>query len=74
MDFGDGVLDLLTLDGFLDRAILDLPLQADELALQGRFGEGGQIAPGLDAVPFGAGFVLALLFLPVLVDCTTAAG
>jgi len=33
VDLGDGVLDLLAFDGFLDRAILDLPLQADKLAL-----------------------------------------
>ena len=48
MDFGDGVLDLLALDGFFDHAILDLPLQADELALLERFGEVGEIAPGVD--------------------------
>jgi hypothetical protein len=66
VDLGDGVLDLLALDGFLDRAILDLPLQADELALLERLGEVGEIAPGVDAVPFGAGFVLALLVLPAL--------
>jgi hypothetical protein len=29
-------------------------------------GEGGEIAPGVDAVPFGAGFVLALFVLPAL--------
>jgi hypothetical protein len=46
--------------------ILDLPLQADELALQERLGEGGEIAPGVDAVLFGAGFILALLVLPTL--------
>ena len=66
MDLDDGVLDLLALDGFFDRAILDLPLQADELALQERLGEGGEIAPDVDAVPFGAGFVLALIVLPAL--------
>ena len=61
VDLGDGVLDLLALDGFFDRAILDLSLQVDELALQERLGEGGEIAPGIDAVPFGAGFILALV-------------
>jgi hypothetical protein len=44
VDLGDGVLDLLTPDGLFDRAILDVPLQADELALQERLGEGGEIA------------------------------
>ena len=66
MDLGDGVFDLLALDGFLDRAILDLPLQADELPLLERLGEVGEIAPGIDAVPFGAGFIIALVVLPAL--------
>ena len=66
MNFGDGVLDLLALDSLFDRAILDLPFQADKLALQERLGEIGEIAPGVDAVPFCAGFVLALLVLPAL--------
>ena len=66
MDLGDGVFDLLALDGFFDRAMLDLLLQADEPALLERLGEVGEIAPGVDAVPFGAGFVLALLVLPAL--------
>jgi hypothetical protein len=66
VDLGDSVFDLLALDGFLNRAILDLPLHADELALYERLCEGGEIAPGVDAVPFGAGFVLALLVLPAL--------
>ena len=66
MDLGDGVLDLLTLEVLFDRAILDLSLQADELALLERLGEVGEVAPGIDAVPFGAGFVLALVVLPAL--------
>jgi len=66
VDLGDGVLDLLALEGLFDLVILDLPLQADELALQERLGEGGEIAPGVDAVLFGAGYILALLVLPTL--------
>ena len=66
VDLGDGVLERLTLDIFLDRPVLDLPLQADELPLLERLGEVGEIAPGIDAVPFGAGFVLALIVLPAL--------
>jgi len=57
------VLERLALDIFLDRPVLDLPLQADELALLERLGEAGEIAPGLDAVPFGARFVFALVAL-----------
>ena len=66
VDLGDGVLERLTLDIFLNRPVLDLPLQADELPLQKRLGEVGEIAPGVDAVPFGAGFILALVVLPDL--------
>ena len=39
MDLGDGVLERLTLDIFFDRPVLDLALQADELALLERLGE-----------------------------------
>jgi hypothetical protein len=66
VDLGDGVFEWLTLDIFLDRPVLDLPLQAEELPFQERLGEIGEIAPGVDAVPFGAGFVLALVVLPAL--------
>lgn len=66
VDLGDGVLERLALDIFLDRPVLDLPLQADELPLQERLGEVGEIAPGVDTVPFGAGFVLAFVVLPAL--------
>jgi len=50
---------LVTLDIFLDHPVHDLPLKADELALQERLDDAGGIAPGVDAVPFCAGFVLA---------------
>ena len=66
VDLGKGVLERLALDIFLDRPVLDLPLQADELPFQKRLGEVGEIAPGVDAVPFGAGFVLALVVFPAL--------
>ena len=66
MDLSNGVLERIARDIFLDRPALDLPLQADELALQERLCETGEIAPGVDAVPFGAGFVLALIVLPAL--------
>jgi len=55
VDLGDGVLERLAFDIFLDRPVLDLPLQADELPLKKRLGEVGEISPGVDAVPFSAG-------------------
>jgi hypothetical protein len=66
VDLGDGVLDLLALNGLFNRAILDLRLHADELAFLERLGKVGEIAPGIDAVPFGADFLLALFALPAL--------
>jgi hypothetical protein len=66
MDLRDGVLERLALDIFLDRPVLDLLLQDDELSLQERPGEVGEIAPGIKSVPIGAGFVLALIVLPAL--------
>jgi len=45
VDLGDGVLERLALGIFLDRPVLDLPLQADELPLLERLGEVGEIAP-----------------------------
>ena len=58
MDLGDSMFERLALDIFLDRPVPDLPLQADELPLLERLGEVGEIAPGLDALPFGAGYKL----------------
>jgi hypothetical protein len=43
--------------------------QSDELPLLESFGELGEIAPGEDAMPFGAGFVLALVVLPAFLGC-----
>jgi hypothetical protein len=50
VDLGDGVLERLALDIFLDRPVLDFPLQAHELPLLKRRGEVDEIAPGVDAV------------------------
>ena len=46
--------------------MLDLPLQADELPFLEGFGEVGEITPGVNAVPFGARVVFALVVLPAL--------
>ena len=45
VDLGDGALERLALDIFLDCPVLDLLLQADELPLLERLGEVGEIAP-----------------------------
>jgi hypothetical protein len=59
VDLGDCVLERLTLDIFLDRPVIDLPLQE-------RLCEVGEFATDVNAVPFGASFVLAQGALPAL--------
>jgi len=64
VNLSDRVLKRRTLDLLFEFAILDLSLQADKLPLLESLGEVGEIAPGGDAVPFGAGVVFALVVLP----------
>jgi hypothetical protein len=66
VDLGDAVVERLALDIFRDDPVLNLPLMADELPLLESLGEVAEIAPGVDAVPFSAAFVLALVVLPSL--------
>jgi hypothetical protein len=54
VDFGDPVFELGALDVFLNLAIPQSTFKGDELPLLEGFGELGEIAPGKDAVPFGA--------------------
>ena len=64
VDLGDGVLERSSLDIFGEFAILDLPFKGNQLPLLERLREAGEVAPGVHAMPFGAGFVLALVVLP----------
>jgi hypothetical protein len=71
MDLGDPVLEGGSLDLIL---ILYLPIpenafQSDELPLLESLGELGEIRPGIDAMPFGAGFVFAFVVLPAFLGC-----
>ncbi|AXC16375.1 hypothetical protein ACPOL_7185 (plasmid) [Acidisarcina polymorpha] len=66
MDFGDPVLDGRALDFVFDVAITQRPFEGDGLALLESLREVGEIAPGIDAEPFGAGFVVSFLVLPAL--------
>src|SRR5258708_36133896 len=52
-----------------DLAIPQGPFECDELTLLERLGELREIAPGIDAVPFGAGLVVAFVVLPVFLGC-----
>ena len=49
-----------------DLAIPEDAFEGDELAFLERPGELGQALPGIDAMPFGAGLVLALVVAPAL--------
>src|SRR5277367_1573382 len=66
VDLGDAVLEHNALDLFRDLTILDFPFKGDELPLLKLLGEAGEIAPGVDAMPLSAVFVIALFVLPAL--------
>jgi hypothetical protein len=66
MDLSDPVLEAIAFDVFLDFAIPEGSFQGDELPFLERSGELREMAPGKDAMPFGAGLVLALVVLPAL--------
>ena len=63
------MLEGLALDIFGDLAIAKRSFERNELPLLESFREPGEIASGIDAMPFGAGFVLALVILPALLGC-----
>jgi hypothetical protein len=69
VDLGDPVLEGGALNLIFDIAISQSAFKSDELPLLEGFGELGEIAPGEDAMPFGAGFVLAFVVLPALLGC-----
>jgi hypothetical protein len=55
-----------SVDFFGVLAIANLAIDADELALLESLRKAGKVAPGADAVPLGAAFVVALLVLPAI--------
>jgi hypothetical protein len=67
VDFGDPVFELGALDVFLNLAIPQGTFKGDELPLLEGLGELGEIAPGKDTVPLGAGFVVAFVVFWVCV-------
>src|SRR5260370_3272853 len=69
MDFGYAVFERGVLNLILDLAISQSALKGDELPLLERFGELREISPGKDAMPFSAGFVVALVVLPAFLSC-----
>src|SRR5579859_5350123 len=71
MDFGYAVFERSALNLIFDLAIPQSAFKVDELPLLERFGEVREIPPGIDAMPFGAGFVVAFVVLPAFLGCDT---
>src|ERR1700730_7015252 len=69
MDLGDPVLEPGALNLILDLAIPQGAFKGDELPLLERLGELREMAPGIDAMPFGACLVVAFVVLPALLGC-----
>ena len=69
MNFSETMLERLTLDVFGDLAIPECPFERDELPLLERPGELREIPPGVDAMPFCAVLVVALVVLPPFLGC-----
>src|ERR1700735_3959510 len=69
MDFGDPVFERGALNLILDLAIPQGAFKGNELPLLEGLGELREIPPGVDAMPLGAGFVVAFVVLPALLGC-----
>ena len=69
MDFGYAVFERSALNLIFDFAIPESAFKGDELPLLERFGELREIPPGIDAMPFGPGFVVAFVVLPAFLGC-----
>jgi len=63
------VLERGALNLIFDLAIPQGAFKGDELPLLEGLGELREIPPGIDAVPFGAGFVFAFVVLPAFLGC-----
>ena len=69
VDLGDPVLKGCAFDIILYLAIPENAFQGDELPLLESLGELREIPPGIDAMPFGAILVVALVVLPAFLGC-----
>jgi hypothetical protein len=63
------MLERGALNVILYLAIPESAFQGDELPLLESPGELREIPPGIDAMPFGASFVLAFVVIPALLGC-----
>src|SRR5258708_4371781 len=69
VDLGDSVLECGALNLIFHLAIPQGAFKGDELPLLERLGELREIPPGINAMPFGAGFVVAFVVLPAFLGC-----
>jgi hypothetical protein len=69
VNLGNSVLEVCALHFVLDFAIPEGAFKRDELPLLESFGELRETPPGIDAMPFGAGFVIAFVVLPTFLGC-----
>jgi hypothetical protein len=67
VNLGNPVLVGCALPFVLDFAIPEGAFKGDQLPLPESFGELRQISPSKDAMPFGAGFVIAFVVVPAFV-------
>jgi hypothetical protein len=66
MNFSNPVLEGDAFDFIFYLSIPEDAFESDELALLESFGELREIPPGIDAMPFSAVLVVALVVLPAL--------
>ena len=64
MDLGEPVFD----GSAFDLAVAKGAFEGDELALLESLGEFLEIAPGIDAMPFGAGFLISFVIFPAFLS------
>jgi hypothetical protein len=69
VNLGNPVLERSTLHLIFDLAIPQSAFKGDELPLLEGFRELREIPPGIDAMPFAAGFVIAFVVLPAFLGC-----
>jgi hypothetical protein len=69
VNLGNPVLEKSALHVVLGFAIPEGTFERDELPLLESSGELREIAPGIDAMPFGPGFVVAFVVLPAFLGC-----
>jgi hypothetical protein len=69
MNLCDAALERCALNVFREFSVAEYLFQGNELELLESSGELGEVAPGRDAMPFGASLVISVVVLPALLGC-----